>query len=450
MYWQQIDDVIYILILFALAVLMKRLIPAFRRYLIPNSIVAGFFGLLLGPNLLNLLPLNPDTLGGIIYHLMAIGFISLSLRTPEKTGKSWNSMNAGMIIVSTYLIQGLLGFAMSFLWSLADKNVSPIMGLILPMGFGQGPGQAFSVGNQWEQLGMQNGGAIGLAVAAAGFGWATVGGIIILNILLKKKRKKDAPAEVEMKKEIVVKDYEFSDMDGMTIQFVFIGIIYAAVYLILGGVNRLLASFGTFGESLGSVLWGFHFVFGAILAILFRTVYNKMHKKGVAKERYLNNFMLQRIAGFVFDFMVAASISAVTFKRIATSFWPIFFITFAGGVLTFFYVSFIVNRTMKEHRLANTIAFFGHLTGTISTGMALLREVDPLMKSGAPENMIFGSGVAIFFGFPLMALLSLPPIGLKTGNTMMYLYTFLGLIAYAVFLYVYWYFLAKRKNKKTY
>lgn len=448
MYWQEIDDVIYVLILFGLAVLMKRLFPIFRRYLIPNSILAGFFGLILGPNLLNWLPLDPDTLGGIIYHLMAIGFISLSLRNPQKKNKDWNSMNAGLIIVSAYLIQGIFGFAASFLWSLADKSVSPIMGLILPLGFGQGPGQAFSIGNQWEQLGMANGGAIGLAIAAAGFGWATIGGIIILNILLKNKRKKYEHIDIQEKKTLVVKDYEFSDMDGLTIQFVFVGIVYAAVYLLLGGLNLLLAKLGTFGESLGSVLWGFHFVFGAILAIAFRRIYNKAHETGMAKENYLNNFLLQRIAGFVFDFMVAASISAVTFKRIADSFWSIFIITFAGGILTFLYVSFIVRKTMKEHRLANTIAFFGHLTGTISTGMALLREVDPLMKSGAPENMIFGSGVAMFFGFPLMALLSLPPIGLKEGNTEMYLYTFIGLVVYAILLFAYWYFLSKRRAKK--
>ena len=449
MYWQEIDDVIYILILFGLAVLIKRLIPVFRRYLIPNSIIAGFFGLIVGPNLLNWLPLDPDTLGGIIYHLMAIGFISLSLRNPDKQKKDWNSMNAGLIIVSTYLVQGIFGFAASFLWSLADKRVFPVMGLILPLGFGQGPGQAFSIGNQWEQMGMANGGAIGLAIAAAGFGWATVGGIIILNILLKNKRKKYEEITIEDKKAITVQDYEFSDMDGLTIQFVFIGIVYASVYLLLGGVNILLAKLGTFGESLGTVLWGFHFVFGAILAIILRRVYNKAHEKGIAKEKYLNNFLLQRIAGFVFDFMVAASISAVTFERIADSFWPIFVITFTGGILTFVYVSFIVRKTMNENRLANTIAFFGHLTGTISTGMALLREVDPLMKSGAPENMIFGSGVAIFFGFPLMALLSLPPIGLKEGNSMMYLYTFVGLVVYAALVFTYWYFLARKRRKKA-
>jgi ESS family glutamate:Na+ symporter len=63
--------------------------------------------------------------------------------------------------------------------------------------------------------------------------------------------------------------------------------------------------------------------------------------------------------------------------------------------------------------------------------------------------MIFGSGVAIFFGFPLMALLSLPPIGLKEGNPMMYLYTFLGLLVYAFFLFGYWYLLSRRRRKKA-
>jgi hypothetical protein len=48
-----------------------------------------------------------------------------------------------------------------------------------------------------------------------------------------------------------------------------------------------------------------------------------------------------------------------------------------------------------------------------------------------------------------MALLSLPPIGLKEGNPMMYLYTFLGLLVYAFFLFGYWYLLSRRRRKKA-
>jgi len=447
MFWETIDDVVYILMFFGMAVLAKRFFPPLRRYLIPNSILAGFFGLILGPNLLNLIPVNVDALGPLIYHLMAIGFISLSLRSSRKSQKDWNAMNAGLIIITTYLVQGVLGFGMTLLWSLADKAVPPVMGLLMPMGFGQGPGQAFSIGTQWEQLGMVNGGSIGLAIATAGFGWATIGGIIILNILLKGKIR-DKKVQIEQKKEIKVKDYEFSDMDGLTIQMVLIGFVYVLVYLILGGVNMLLESLGEFGSGLGTTLWGFHFVFGAVIAIVFRRGYNFAHKKGWTKEKYLNNFLLQRIAGFVFDFMVAASISAVVLERISHTFWPIFVITFTGGLVTFAYVSFIVKKTMKHHHLPNTIGFFGHLTGTISTGMALLREVDPLMKSGVPENLIFGSGVAILFGFPMILVLNIPAIGMKSGNTDLFLYSFLALIAYGVFLYLFWFRLWKKNRDK--
>lgn len=447
MYWSAIDDIIYILLFFGVAVLLKRFIPILRKYLIPNSIIAGFIGFLVGPNLLNLVPVNIDSLGGIIYHLMAIGFISLSLRNLPKRKKDFNALNGGLIIVTTYLMQGILGFVISLIWSSGDSKVSPVMGLILPLGFGQGPGQAFSIGNQWEQLGMVNGGSIGLAVAASGFAWATIGGIIILNILLKNKRKKYENIKVEEKREIAVKDYEFSDMDGLTIQIVVIGVIYVAVYLLLSLINLLLSGLGTFGESIGTTLWGFHFVFGALIAIAFRNVYNKLHEKGIAKENYLNNFLLQRIAGFVFDFMVAASISAVVLSNIRDSFWAIFAITFAGGIATFFYVQLAVRKTMKENRLPNTIAFYGNLTGQISTGMALLREVDPLMKSGATENLIFGSGIAIFFGFPLIALLNIPAIGLRTGDTNMFLYTLIGLFAYAGVLYLIWYIILRKQKK---
>ena len=154
MYWSAIDDIIYILLFFGVAVLLKRFIPILRKYLIPNSIIAGFIGFLVGPNLLNLVPVNIDSLGGIIYHLMAIGFISLSLRNLPKRKKDFNALNGGLIIVTTYLMQGILGFVISLIWSSGDSKVSPVMGLILPLGFGQGSRTGVlnreSVGTAWD------------------------------------------------------------------------------------------------------------------------------------------------------------------------------------------------------------------------------------------------------------------------------------------------------------
>jgi ESS family glutamate:Na+ symporter len=221
MFWDTIDDFVYITLFFTIAILLKKYVPGLKRFIIPNSILAGFVGLILGPNVLGLIPLDADGLGTIIYHLMAIGFIALSLRSVKKS-KNVNALNAGIIIVSTYLFQGVLGLAMSFGFNIFDKQIFPGMGLLFPLGFGQGPGQAFSIGTQWEKLGLLNGGGAGLAIAASGFAWATIGGIIILNILIVNKKKKHEQIQVVPKKEMMVKDYEFSDMDGLTIQFVII------------------------------------------------------------------------------------------------------------------------------------------------------------------------------------------------------------------------------------
>ncbi|WP_126993425.1 hypothetical protein [Thermosipho globiformans] len=87
MFTATVNTFFVISILFATAILLKRFIPLLRKIIIPNSILAGFLGFLLGPNLLKLVKIDVDFLGKIIYHLMAIGFIALALRKVEKMAK---------------------------------------------------------------------------------------------------------------------------------------------------------------------------------------------------------------------------------------------------------------------------------------------------------------------------------------------------------------------------
>ena len=52
------------------------------------------------------------------------------------------------------------------------------------------------------------------------------------------------------------------------------------------------------------------------------------------------------------------------------------------------------------------------LTGTASTGVILLREIDPLFKTPAATNLVYQQLWAIVFGFPMLLLLGYAPIGL--------------------------------------
>ena len=58
---------------------------------------------------------------------------------------------------------------------------------------------------------------------------------------------------------------------------------------------------------------------------------------------------------------------------------------------------------------------FGMLTGTISSGILLVREVDPNFETPAANNLVTGSGLGIAFGAPVLLLISLAPK--STGAT---------------------------------
>ena len=50
------------------------------------------------------------------------------------------------------------------------------------------------------------------------------------------------------------------------------------------------------------------------------------------------------------------------------------------------------------------MAMYGMLTGTASTGIILLREIDSEFQSPAADNLVYQNFPAIVFGFPLMFL----------------------------------------------
>jgi ESS family glutamate:Na+ symporter len=85
---------------------------------------------------------------------------------------------------------------------------------------------------------------------------------------------------------------------------------------------------------------------------------------------------------------------------------------------------------------------YGMLTGTASTGIILLRELDGDFKTPAADNLVYQNFPAIVFGFPLMLLATLAP-------QRPYL-TFIILIAFFLLMNVILFrsFIFRKKNKK--
>ncbi len=442
--WSYVWDILVLSLFLGLATYIKRSLPFFERFFIPNAIIAGFLGLILGPQVLNLIPFDADHLGNIVYHLMSVAFISLALKDRNRE-KNRDIVNTGFFIVSGYVLQGIIGFGLSLLMALTIfPNLFPVFGMLLPLGFGQGAAQAYSIGKQWElpPVGFLNGGNIGLSIAAMGLLWACLGGIPLMNYLMKVKKMQPshtgnaivrATAPKEIKKEDVG---DTESVDSFSIQLFTIGIIYLVTFLTLKGITTLLLNFGSFWQTLSNMLWGFSFIVASIFAILFRSIYDFLRKKKIIVREYTSDFLLERIAGGAFDFMITASIAAISISILRQYLVPTLIITMIGGFITIWYTVFVCKRIFKTDVLENILALYGTLTGIVSTGLALVKEIDPEFQSSATKNLVLGSGAGLFVGLPLMLLLNVPVTGYVTNRPALYLYAMIGLVAYFIILSV--------------
>jgi len=171
-----------------LATWIRSKIRFFQRYLIPNSLLAGFILLPLYNFVLPKLGLSSVNLGEMAYHLLSISFIALALKAPPKKEVTKGRIfGTTLSVLFQFGIQGFIGLMLTFFFI---QTIMPDLyhsfGYLLPLGFSQGPGQAYSIGQSWSAFGIKGAGSIGLTFAALGFILCSFGGIFIINYGIKK------------------------------------------------------------------------------------------------------------------------------------------------------------------------------------------------------------------------------------------------------------------------
>ncbi len=327
--------------------------------------------------------------------------------------------NTGLLIVSNYLLQGVIGLVIMLVLSYTIMpEIFTAAGLLLPLSFGQGPGQANNIGTSYEVgYGFSGGASFGLALATMGFLWASIGGIIYINYLKRKNRfashgenykGRQIHPPVEEPDEIPLSEA----VDRFTIQMALILGVYLVTYLLSHGLITLLGSSpGLAGlqKTLAPLIWGFNFLIGSSLALLLRGSFSFLRRKKIMTHQYPSNYLLNRIAGFAFDFMIVAAICAIKIEALSGLWVPFILLSLVGGAFTLFYNIKMAKIVYPDYEIEGLLSIFGMMTGTVSTGILLLREADPHFRTPASLNLVTGSSVAIIVGLPLLIMVGLAP-----------------------------------------
>lgn len=420
--WSGFNLAAVLLVSLLAANVLKKSIHFLQASLIPTSVlgggilivVAGLYKLATGVNMFETEFFGGDginTLEIITYHTLALGFIASAFK-PSKTKltkkRTVEIFNTGVTTVSTYLLQGIFGLAISIVAALIVTDFFPAAGILLPFGYGQGTGQALNYGGIFENdFGFEGGKSFGLTIAALGFLSASIGGVIHLNIQKKLGRIKVLHKEEKaLRSEDIQSDDEIpmqESIDKLTIQIALIAVAYMLAYLLMGALGALL-------PNMKSVIFGFNFLLGVLTATLVKLVMGWLKKKGVIKKEYTNSFLMTRASNFFFDVMVVAGIAAIRFS-VLKDYWGIILIMgVVGLVITYVYNALVAKTLFPEYHEEQFLTMYGMLTGTASTGVILLREIDGDFKSPAMDNLVYQNFPAIVFGFPMMLLATLAPV----------------------------------------
>lgn len=437
--WQIVLYICYIFIFMFIAKLLKEKTGFFRSIIVPTSLMAGFIGLFLGPEVIGLFKFDQDFYAPLVSHFMGIGFIGLTLAgSNEKQGK--DSVNSGLFIVTNYLFQGIVGMIIVYALILTIKpNLFVGLGLMLPLAFGQGPGFASSIGSSWDLVlpfGYIN--QYGLTLATTGFLVGGVIGIILLNYYV---RKYDMPVErlktlrgLQNKSITFTNIKEINFFDILTVQVAFIAIAYALTYVLMNYTIIGLSYLGTVGATIASLVRGFNFLFGILVALVIKQVLRYLNKRGHRALELIDDFTMMNLTSFAFSVMITSSVMAISLQAVQ-GYWELLLAMSIGGALiTLWFCTWLGRKVFHLNTEHYILGMFGMMTGTASTGLALLRGVDPDLESDVGKNLVLGSAIATPLGLPLMALLAVPIIGYTQNRPSMYLVTFLALVAYEVLL----------------
>lgn len=428
--WTLFVDVGIISALLLIGKLMRTQIKLVQKLFIPPSLLAGFIGLILGPYGFDLLPLSNQT-GTYAGILIAFIFGALPLTSQKAQGKTkeiasmWAYSQGGLLL--QWAFGGFLGLlVLNQIWPL-----SPGFGITMPSGYCGGHGTAAAIGQAFGQLGHDE--ILTLAMTAATFGIVSA---VILGLIFVKwgTRKKyttfladynDLPSELqtgllpdEKRESMGESTCSSISIDSLTFNLSFVCLIAFCGY----GISKLAAHFMP-----GFELPVFSCAF--VAGILLKKVFDRT---GVTN--YICPKTVNHISGALTDYLVAFGIASIKISVVIDYIVPLSILLLSGLVVTLIYVFVMARKLMKECWFEKALFTWGWFTGTMAMGIALLRVVDPKMRSRCLDSY----ALAYLFIAPVeISLITFAPVAFVNGYGLLFsgicLVSFLAILSVAYF-----------------
>ena len=406
---------------------LRAKVPAFRKLLLPASVIGGFVGLLLGPQVLGdnaILKFSTDCVstwslipGVLILPIFASVPLGDGMNEPAKP-KGEFKRNLPKVLASlgcfgsTCFMQSIVGFGMAILFVTFMPGIGLYknFGYELTAGFSGGHGTAGAIGGLLQQFGVAHWEvAQGMATTFATIGLigGMIAGILLINFYCRKgeTRMLDKPSalpevtvfgftkDVKAQPSVGRETTNNSSIETITVHLGIILIDCALSYFLLAKAKQ----YNVPGLSVIPVWF-----YGLILMYGINFLLRKLKLDWMIDKKVKG-----RIVGAISDFAIVCAVASMNVKAVAAYIIPIIVCSILGFLVTFF-ACFVMHKFCfgkNDYYVERSIMCWGVNTGVMINGMMLLKICDPGYDSPTLKDFSMGFAVVSISGIfyqPLM------------------------------------------------
>lgn len=413
---------VWIGFLLTIGVIIRAKVGIFQKFLMPASLIGGLIGFVLMQFDLVGLPTSQgfqtipeSTFALITFHLFAFNFIGIGLTKSDKPVKSTTlAKGAAWIAIMlsvVYSIQIIIGIGVFAGWNLfTDSATETINGLLLGVGFTQGPGQAQAFATIWETgFNIENAINIGFTFAASGFLVAGLVGVLLARhlILCGWTECKD---NVDLPKDFKTGVLDPSDHYPAAMETTHNANIntlgyHLGVMFFLYGIAYLfaIAIEAHTPPIVGAIAFGSLFMIALFVAMGYRKIISLLKV-----DYIIDNGMSKSITSAGVDLLICAVFLGINLNAIQSLLIPILLAIGIGAVVTAFLCIYLGSK-LSEHGMERAMALFGYSTGTGANALLLLRIVDPKFKSPVLIEIGLVIVVQMITALPFSILIPIAP-----------------------------------------
>lgn len=371
-------DVGWISVLLIIGNILRQRVRVLQQLLLPAPITAGLIGLILGPEVLALVPFS-DEIGDYTTILIAVVFASMAYSMDLGGSVAKGARNMWAFSTTMFMFQwGLFVLAGIYLFK-PVFGTEDWFGMMLPVGFVGGFGTAAAFGSALEDTaGAAAASSLGFTAATVGTLVAIIGGVIVSNWGIRKGKATELQGDLpkELRSGYIEDEAERpsigkattnpSSIEPLALNGGFVVFTVLVAYMVKGLISSQW-------ENVSIPLFALAFVIGFIGRGLLRLF---------KKPNYLDKDTVSAISGAATDYMIAFGIASIAPAALAAYWQALVLLFILGTIFCLFYLLVMAPLYFGEQWIERGIFGWGWATAAVATGIALLKMVDPKLKSG--------------------------------------------------------------------